>query len=230
MPFDGVVISENVDVGQYISPGQPVAKLYGTQAVEIRMPLENRELAWFTVPNGDGARGPRAEVEASYAGESHIWEGRVTRMEAEVDPASRMVNIIVEVRDPYDHDDATPPLLPGTFVDVRIFGRTVENLISVPRHAVREGGRVWVTDGAELRIREVVVVRSDREFAFIAAGLEEGDLVVISSLDAVTDGMAVRPADSQGRGRYRGDQGVLDRRAGFQIADSRPALPPQIEN
>jgi multidrug resistance efflux pump len=52
IPFDGVVVSENVDEGQYIVPGQPIARVYGTDAVEIRLPLESRELAWFAVPRG----------------------------------------------------------------------------------------------------------------------------------------------------------------------------------
>ena len=36
-----------------------------------------------------------------------------------------------------------PALLPGTFVDVRIFGRTLSDVVLVPRHAVRNGGEVW---------------------------------------------------------------------------------------
>ncbi len=102
VPFDGVVASENIDIGQYIGPGQSVARVYGTDAVEIRLPLESRELAWFVVPGASSSEEPKAEVQANYAGRLHTWEGRVTRMEAEVDPKSRMVNVIVEVRDPFD--------------------------------------------------------------------------------------------------------------------------------
>ena len=196
IPFDGVVVSENIDIGQYIGPGQSVARVYGTDAVEIRLPLESRELAWFTVPESSAVRGPRAEVQASYAGQVQTWQGRVVRMEAEVDPDSRMVNVVVEVRDPFDREDSKPPLLPGTFVGVKIFGRTVEGLIAVPRHAIREGGRVWVFENGGLHIREVDVTRSDRELTYIAGGLGDGEKIVVSSLDAVTDGMKVRAADS----------------------------------
>jgi RND family efflux transporter MFP subunit len=200
VPFDGVVISESVDAGQYVSPGQPVARVYGTDAVEVRLPLENRELAWFSVPEGPAESGPEAVVEASIAGRTHAWQGRVVRMEAEVDTSSRMVNVVVEVRDPFDRGDDRPPLLPGTFVDVRVAGRTVEGLVAIPRYAVHEGDRVWVVDEGILTIRDVDVVRSDRDQAFIGNGLDDGDLIVVSSLDAVTDGMTVRPAglDVQG--------------------------------
>lgn len=196
VPFDGVVVSENVDVGQYVAPGQPVARVYGTAAVEVRMPLETRELMWFSVPTGPSGDGPTAEVLTSLGGRLESWTGRVVRMEAEVDPGSRMATIVIEVRDPYDRSRSRPALLPGTFVDVRISGRTVNDVIAVPRYAVHEGGRVWVVEESALRIRDVEIVRSDRQHAYVGSGLEDGDRIVVSALDAVTDGMAVRPADS----------------------------------
>ena len=44
--------------------------------------------------------------------------------------------------------------------------------------------------------------RSPRAFAvsaqtLIASGLEDGDLVIVSTLDAVTDGMTIRRADAE---------------------------------
>ncbi len=194
VPFDGVVASESVDVGQYVAPGTPVARVYATGAVEVRVPLESRELAWFEVPVRAGDAGPRAEVRASFAGSEHVWSGRVTRMEAQVDASSRMVHVIVEVPRPYRSDGGRPPLLPGAFVDVSIEGSTMKDVVPVPRHAVRTGGSVWVVEDGQLRIRPVDVARADRDRAYVASGLHAGDLVVTSALDAVTDGMKVRPA------------------------------------
>ena len=47
MPFDGRVAAESVDVGQYIMAGQAIATVYGTDVVEIVVPLQDRHLAWF---------------------------------------------------------------------------------------------------------------------------------------------------------------------------------------
>jgi RND family efflux transporter MFP subunit len=201
VPFDGTVVSESVDVGQYVTPGAPVATVYGTEAVEVRLPLENRELEWFDVPGGSAAKGPRAEVELSFGGTVHSWEGRVTRMETQVDPGSRMVHVVVEIPRPFDTSGGRrPALLPGSFVDVRIFGRTVEEVVALPRHAIRDGGVVWVVEDGTLGIRPVEIARSDRQWAYISGGVVQGDQVVVSSLDAVTDGMAVRAAGSEQAG------------------------------
>jgi len=84
--------------------------------------------------------------------------------------------------------------MPNTFVDVRIFGSTLEDVMPLPRHALRDGERVWIFDDGSLRILDVDVARADRERVYVSAGLEEGDEVIVSALDAVTDGMKIRAA------------------------------------
>ncbi len=200
LPFDGVVVSENVDVGQFVGNGSRLATVYGTDVVEVRVPLDSREMAWFDVPSRRGGKGSSAEVSTSFGGTRSIWQGQVTRMEAQVDQISRMVHVVIEVPKPYDTTADRPALLPGSFVDVRISGRTLDQVVSVPRYAVREGGQVWVFDDGRLQIRDVSVLRASRQQTLISSGLAEGDLVIISSLDAVTDGMTVRRADAKAGG------------------------------
>jgi len=200
LPFDGVVVSENVDVGQFVGNGSRLATVYGTDVVEVRVPLDSREMAWFDVPSRRGGTGSSAEVSASFGGTRSVWQGQVTRMEAQVDQISRMVHVVIEVPKPYDTSADHPALLPGSFVDVRISGRTLDEVVSVPRYAVREGGQVWVFADGRLQIRDVTVLRAGRQQTLISSGLAEGDLVIISSLDAVTDGMTVRRADVEAGG------------------------------
>lgn len=243
LPFDGIVVSENVSPGQYVTSGRAVAGVYGTEAVEIRVPLPDAELAWFDV-----AGSAPAEVRADVAGGRWTWRGVVERLEGQVDPRSRMVHVVVRVDRPFDQEarldsdvegeftgdepgaltgSATgpdvrpapdlrsrPPLLPGTFVDVSIDGRTLDDVVQLPRYALREGGVVWAAaegdteDGPTkkdsegesdpstvLRLRRVEVVRADREHAYVR-GLQPDDRVITSSLDAPVDGMKVRLARS----------------------------------
>jgi RND family efflux transporter MFP subunit len=200
LPFDGVVVSESVDVGQVVGNGSRLATVYGTDVVEVRVPLDSRELAWFDIPSSRGGSGASAEVSASFGGARSTWDGRVTRMEAQVDQTSRMVHVVIEVADPYETSDGQPALLPGSFVDIRIAGRTLSDVVSVPRHAIHDGGRVWVFDEGKLAVREVEIVREDRQQTLISSGLEDGDLVIVSALDAVTDGMTIRRADAEAGG------------------------------
>jgi hypothetical protein len=86
-------------------------------------------------------------------------------------------------------------LLPGSFVDVSISGRTLRDVVALPRDAIRDRDTVWVYSDGRLRIREVQVLRADREQSLIGSGLTHGELVILSPLDAVTDGMKVRIAN-----------------------------------
>ncbi|MBD3853261.1 MAG: efflux RND transporter periplasmic adaptor subunit [Acidobacteria bacterium] len=198
VPFDGVVVSETVDLGQIVTTGRALATVYGTDMVEVRVPLERGELGWFDIPNGSGQKGPRAEVSSVVGGTRHTWEGRVVRMEAQLDATSRMAHVVVEVARPFAGGNGRPPLMPNTFVDIRIFGSTLDGVLPLPRHALRDGEKVWVFDDGSLRILDVDVARADRERVYVSAGLVEGDEVIISALDAVTDGMKVRAAGGEG--------------------------------
>jgi len=160
---------------------------------DYRLEARRGEVVRFYLTNVANSR----TFNVTFGGARSTWEGRVTRMEAQVDQASRMVHVVVEVKDPYDTSENRPALLPGTFVDVQIFGRTLEGVVPVPRFAVHEGDQVWLFDDGKLAIRRVRALRSDRHQTLVASGIDDGDLVIVSPLDAVTDGMAVRNAAEQ---------------------------------
>jgi len=206
LPFDVLIVSEKVDLGQYVGLGQSLAKVYGTEAFEIEVPLEDGELAWFdifgeSVSQGAGSsesgRAP-AEVKASFAGGEHTWQAHVVRTTGQVDRMSRMVPVVVEVPRPLELSDGKPPLLPGAFVKVQIVGRTLQGAVAVPRDAIHGGNRVWLVDNDTLHIEELNIVRADRDFAYVTEGIPDDALIVVSSLDTVVEGMQVRTQDDAG--------------------------------
>ena len=207
LPIDALVMSEKVDLGQYVMIGQSVGVAYGIESMEIEVPLEDRELAWFDIPgtvsvNGTegSAKGPIAQVKADFAGAANLWRGRVVRTTGQVDKTSRLISVVVEVPEPFKNSDSRPPLLPGMFVEVLIKGNILKNAIAVPRDAMRNSNEVWVAKDGQLCIQALDIVRADRDFAYARSGLEDGDMIVVSSLDMVIEGMKVRvqtePADT----------------------------------
>ncbi len=200
LPIDVRVINEQVDLGQFVAVGRSVGSAYGIEAVEIEVPLEDDELAWFDIPrqsgavnaDHDSAEATIAHVVANIAGRRHVWIGYVKRTTGEVDRNSRLVSVVVEVTNPSDPAGETPPLVPGMFVKVQIQGRTLKNAVAVPRDAVRQSNEVWLVNDGKLRIRPLDIVRADRNFAYAVSGVEHGDMIVLSSLDAASDGMNVR--------------------------------------
>jgi len=222
-PFGGRVRSEDIDVGQFVNRGTPVATVYAVDWAEVRLPLPDRELAFVDAPldhRGDAVEdsGPEVVLRAEFAGRTHAWTGRIVRTEGEIDARTRMVHVVARVRDPYGRgrDASRPPLSVGMFVHAEIRGRRAENVVALPRAALRGENRVWVIDGDDrLRFREVRVLRSERDRVLIDAGLEAGERVCVSPMEAVTDGMRVRVAGGGGEPEPTpaGDAGAGESRA-----------------
>jgi RND family efflux transporter MFP subunit len=208
-PYAGRVRSRGVDVGAFVQPGFELGRIYGTDAVEVRLPLPDAELAFLDLPlswsgeensaDGAGSSLPQVTLVTRFAGREHTWEGRVVRTEAELAPESRMVVAVCRVPDPYGRAERTdrPPLAPGMFVEATIDGIEVEDAVVLPRSALRSGGRVHVEADGRLSIREVDVLRSERDRVLLRAGVEPGERVVLTPLETAVDGMRVRSGDGR---------------------------------
>ena len=195
MPFDGRVSDESVDTGQYITAGQSLATVYGTDVVEIVVPLEDGDLAWFNVPDGRATeQNPSTQVKifADFAGSRHEWQGSIARTQGELDPVTRLVDVVVEVKDPFEIKDSRPPLVPGMFVETAIQGREYSDLLPIPIDAVRNGKYLWVVKEGILRIVELDIFRSDNEHAYAVNNFGDEVVVITSSMDIAVDGMKVR--------------------------------------
>lgn len=192
-PFDGRVEKEDVDLGQYVRPGEKLATIFSTDSAEIVVPLEDESLQWFHVPGftpGNGA-GAKTTVRARIAGRERSWKGRVVRAEGKLDEQTRMVRVVIRVDNPYA---TKPPLAMGLFVTVEIKGYDIPDMAIIPRSALHQGNVVWVVDReGQLHYRKVELVRIDGERVQISSGLKNREQVVISPLKTVTDGMKVRP-------------------------------------
>ncbi len=202
-PYAGRILSKAVDVGQFANPGTPLTRIYAVDYAEIRLPVSHDQLAFMDLAfdfRDEIAPVHRPEVllEAAFAGETHTWQGEIVRMEGEIDPRSRMVNLVARVKAPYDRGSniKRPPLYVGLFVDAEILGRIVTNVVVVPRSALRGQDQVLVIDeDTRLRFRNVNKLRTQGKEIVIRSGLKTGDRVCISPLDVVVDGMKIRIAD-----------------------------------
>ncbi len=196
-PYAGRVREESVDVGQFVSRGQPTARLYSIDVAEVRLPVADDELAFLDLPllhwGEDNGGRPEVLLRARFAGAEHTWQGWVERTEGEIDAQSRRVNVIARVENPYAVESERPPLAVGLFVEAEIFGQLAEDAVVLPRVALRGPGRVYVIDEDDrLRFRDVVVLRTAGEQTILRSGLVAGERVCVSPIETAVDGMRVR--------------------------------------
>ena len=199
-PFAGRVRGVQADVGQFVSRGTPLARLYAIDWAEVRLPIRDEDLAWIDVPQIGAERGagdaPPVILRARYAGAEREWRGHIERSEGEIDAQSRMVHLVARVEDPYARREGAThsPLPVGLFVEAEILGRTETGIVVLPRSALRTGDQVLVVDEEDrLQFRNVTVLRRDQEDVLIREGLTNGERVNVTALEAPVEGMRVRP-------------------------------------
>ena len=150
-PYDGRVRQQQVDVGQFVNRGAPIGTIYAVDILEIKLPIHDEELAFMNLPDRD-AQGAPVRLSARFAGARRTWHGEVARTEGELDPRTKMVNVVARVP-----NDPETPLSVGLFVDAEIEGRRYAPISvsqSESRHLVSSKQRSKGFGAVHQRIRE----------------------------------------------------------------------------
>lgn len=198
-PFDGRVRSIAANYGQFVSVGSRIGELFATDVAEVRLPLTNSDLAKLQLPlafSADYEEGPLVTFTAAAAGGLRTWEGHLVRVAASVDATTRQISAIAQIKDPYGagSDDGFPMAI-GLFVTAAIEGPTLDRAVVLPRIAVNEDNNVYTLDADDIVQRTPVVVAArTAEGVVITGGIDEGDRVIVSRLNAAV-GTAIQPLD-----------------------------------
>ncbi|PSV92280.1 efflux RND transporter periplasmic adaptor subunit [Photobacterium leiognathi] len=214
-PFDALVKMKNINMGSYLTQGKLIGELYGTETAEIRLPITPNSFSYLDLNRLDSRK---LNIEAQY-GDIQInhWAAKLVRNEGIIDKDNRMIYLIAEVDDPYNlkspldkpsiksitslstsSPSLTLPVLQfGTFVTTTIQGKKVKDVIKLPRHVVRSEQVIVVDSQNKTQTRQVNVVRSDNENAYVIGGLEDGEFVSLIRSDSLIDGTEVKTVMSQ---------------------------------
>lgn len=192
-PYDGLVKSRAVDIGQFLPTGGQIGEVFSTEVAQVRLPLTDDDVAF--IGNLEEQQ-PQVTLSADVAGKRHFWEGRLVRDEAVLDDARRVIYGVVEVKDPYLRENSQihqSQLKFGRFVEAAISGIQANNVIKLPRFVLRLDGTILtVDDNLTLKINPVEVMRTDEDYVYIASGLDPNHQVVMSAVSSPYDGMPVR--------------------------------------
>ena len=192
-PFDGWVLEKAIEVGQHVTIGQQLGRIYSAGELDIEVRIAARDLKWF--PDNLGQETPiTADVVFKNGGRQNIWSGRVARIKAMMDQRTRTLPMVIEIDEiPGSKlEKAQFRLRPGMFVTVNIKGKTVQNVFVLPRYLVYPGDVVYTVKDDTLKSNLVKILRGYKDKVIIAEGLAEGDLIIKSPLSSPADGQLVR--------------------------------------
>jgi len=192
-PYDGMVRSRNANLGQFISRGSDLGMIYGTELAEVRLPLTDTDFGFLPQASARQLSIP-VTLKAVVAGKPQQWTATIVRTEGVLDERSRVIYAVAELTDPYQRASLeSMPLQFGRFVQAEITGVAASQMVRVARHLLRSGNQLLVVDEQNnLQFRQVTVERADANFAYISAGFNAADRLVISPVTNPLAGTIVR--------------------------------------
>lgn len=190
-PYDGMVREKRADVGQFVNTGTPLAETFATDYAEIRLPVPQIELKYLELAALNEGSVLPATLEADIGGMVHGWPAEIVRTEGVFDPDTRVLHLVAQVQDPYA--SGREPLRIGTFVSAVVEGTSAGQVFVIPRHSLERGETLWmVADDMTIRPRDLEIVRADEGFAYVAAGLRDGERYTVTPPENSLPGMTVR--------------------------------------
>jgi RND family efflux transporter MFP subunit len=199
VPFHGRVRERNVGIGQFVTAGMPMGRVFSIDTVEVRLPLTDTQLVELNLPLGftadNLATAPTVQFSASLGSREYSWTGQIVRIDASIDEDTRLIYATAEVQSPYGMAaSGGMPMAVGLFVNADIEGVAEQVAYVMPRLALRNKNTVYViNEDNELEIRTVDVLSTSEQRVLVTGGVIEGDRVVTSPVPNAVDGMAVEP-------------------------------------
>ncbi|PID42418.1 MAG: efflux transporter periplasmic adaptor subunit [Proteobacteria bacterium] len=197
-PFDGVITQRKVSLGDTLNGGfngGEVATLYNLDVAEVAVQLDQSQ--WALLPEPQAQQAVRLYTPQRDA----QWPAEIVRKSFHLDSESRLRTLFIRVQRPLAQ---TPALLPGTFVEVEIVGRNIDNLIEIPEPALTKQGMVWFVDNQNrLQPRRVKPVFYGEGVVYLhtPSGIDTPIRVAQSPNARFVSGLSVSPKTIVGEGQ-----------------------------
>jgi RND family efflux transporter MFP subunit len=183
-PISGYVSDRVADVGEYINPSSPnakVATIVRTSTLRLKIDIPEQEI-------GKVATGQGISLQTS-AYPDRNFAGTIVRISPSLNTTARTLTVEAEVQ------NTEGVLKPGQFATVRITQSKPEPAVLIPVAAVKTVGdknSVFVVKDGAAREQFVQLGLLENDMIQVKQGVIEGDAVATSNLNLLTDGVLVR--------------------------------------
>lgn len=186
-PYDALIISRDIGVGQFVNKGVQVARLHNIERAEVVFPIAGFDAPFLpeTILN--------TPVTVISRGLNKTQrQGIIARDTGRVDQATRMTHLVVEIQDPYSLTTDAPKIKFGTYVEVAFNGQTINGVFKVPQSLVTKRA-IWVLDDNNQMVSKPVnVVREEGVYFYIDQGITRNDRIVMTLPEYPQNGMEVK--------------------------------------
>ena len=183
-PFDGTVTARNTDIGQLIAADSGPELFRMAQTDPLRVYVRVPQPFIHAIAPGQKAGLTFTELPG------RIFEAKVTRTAGAVDPASRTLQVELQVPNPKGE------IFAGSYAQVRFNEAAVTNVLTLSDNALifrSQGMQVAVVGGDnKVKLQSVTLGRDFGDSVEVLAGLSATDRVINNPPDSIADGMTVQ--------------------------------------
>lgn len=197
-PYDAMLKAKQVDIGQFVNVGGQIGTTFAVDYAEIRLPVKFQDIDFLSLPkinDRESLLGSTVDLHLNVLGQEQVWQATLSRYEGVVDMNSRVHYVVAQINDPYNlfDDNNQHELRVGTFVNGDIHGKTVTNVTSIPRAALRGADQVHIVKADNtLDIRQIDILRSDAEYIYTRDQFPRNERLIMTKLELPVNGMKLR--------------------------------------
>lgn len=190
MPFKGQVISRSVSVGSQVTTSDTVFDLVATDEFWVQVKVSQQFLPLLDVSQ------PVIIKQGPYQREARVLQALV-----DVDTKDRQAKVLISIKNPLTRSenpkDTLERVLLGSYIEVMLLAKPIENAFVIDNRYIKEGGFIWVVNDNKLYKRQLTMAYQGRLKSWATRGVLEGDTLLTSNLGVVTEGTAVRLATDE---------------------------------
>ncbi|WP_281560615.1 efflux RND transporter periplasmic adaptor subunit [Thalassomonas sp. RHCl1] len=220
-PYNGRVLSKQVDIGQVIAGNSLLGEIYATDVVEVRLPVNNEDLPLLDLPE-EFRQGSYSQQNirvhfTSDLYQTQTWQGQVVRTEGAIDQNSQQLYVVAEIKDPFSISKDQSPVKIGQYVNATIFGKLLTDAIVIDKNTIYQESYVYTLVNEALKRTDIDIRWQNETLAIIDRGLSATSILVSTPLGMVSSGTRVnvinaggspnkRPGKDRGKGKNKDKQ------------------------
>jgi len=178
-PFDGVLTEALVTEGTLVRNGQKLGEFIDPEVYELQVSLSKEYSDLLKVGENVMLMNNKGSKE---------YKGKVSRINARIDPTTQTVSVFVEVTD--------ASLKEGMFLQADLDAKKEENAISIDRGLINDKNEIFVVKDSVLLVMQVNPVHFSDKKAIIK-GVPDGEVILSKQVAGAYNGMQVKIAEQE---------------------------------
>lgn len=197
-PLDGEVLFLYKKVGSFVANGSSVALVGDFSTLRFTETISDNDLSallplgteWqFQISRSDWEKIYATGYKKNNRGVEQLFEAKIVGVEPPLTVPAALRTIHWEI------SNTSGSLEPKRYLDVRILAATERKVLAIPKDALIDSKSksvyVWSQPEGVLELRSIETGATDGQYVEVMSGLTQGDIVVVSGKEGLSNGLKV---------------------------------------